>query len=272
MIVHSRILITGTLLVPLLGCGLEEVGDGGETDEIPAAVQQAFDQSCATSAGCHASGASVVVLAAPESLAILTASSSSGGGPLITFGDLESSYIAQKILGGSSILGSQMPPAKQSERDDVNTAIIVGWIAGVPIEGEGGDGDGDGDPTGDGDGDGDPLCYVSTPVPADPTFGVDIWPILENRCAIGGCHQSVFAPMMPDEATAYANLVGVPADPISANYIEPGDPDASYLWHKIMGTQSSVTGGGGLTMPLSGELCVTEFQAIYGWIIDGAAE
>ncbi|MFO7563901.1 MAG: hypothetical protein R6X02_14740 [Enhygromyxa sp.] len=268
------VIAAALLLGPLLGCGLEEVGEGGEGDEIPAAVQQAFDESCATSTGCHSAGAAVVVLSAPESSAILSASSSSGGGPLVTFGDLESSYIAQKILGGSTITGAQMPPSPQSERDDINAAIIIGWIAGVPIEGEaGGDGDGEGDGDGDptGDGDGDPECYVGTPVPTDPSFG-DVWPVLENRCGTMGCHQNLSAPLMPDAATTYANLVGMPAAAAQANYVEPGDPDGSYLWHKIAGTQSSVPSGGGLTMPVGAALCGTEFQAIYAWILDGAAE
>lgn len=260
---HSGTLLAAALLVPLfgplLGCGLEEVGEGGEGDEIPAAVQQAFDESCATSVACHAAGASVVVLAAPESAAILTASSGSGGGPLVTFGDLESSYIAQKILGGSSITGSQMPPSMQSGRDDINTAIIIGWIAGIEVENE------------IGDGDGGLECFATTPIPADPSFA-EVWPILENRCGTMGCHQNLSAPLMPDQATAYANLVSMPAAAAAANYIEPGDPDGSYLWHKIVGTPSSVPGGGGLTMPVGGQLCGVEFQAIYAWILDGAVE
>ncbi|HLT35779.1 MAG TPA: hypothetical protein VK034_05825 [Enhygromyxa sp.] len=255
------------LLGSMLGCGLEEVGEGGDDDAIPAAVQQALDESCATSSGCHAAGSSLLVLAAPESSAILSASGN--GMPLVSFGDLENSYLAQKILGGSSIAGGQMPPSPQSDDDDVNAAIIIGWIAGVPLDDEDG-GDGDGDPTGDGDG--DPTCFVGTPLPTDPTFGTDIWPVLENRCAIMGCHANLSVPLMPDEATSYMNLIGMPAATAQVNYVEPGDPDGSYLWHKLAGTASSVEGGGGLLMPVGGQLCGTEFQAIYAWILDGAAE
>src|SRR5690606_6831382 len=124
---HTRELLTLVAITiglssSSLGCGLEEIegGEGGE--EIPPAVQEAFNESCATSSACHSSGSTVVILSAPESAAILTANSTSGGGPLVSFGDVEGSYIAQKILGGSSILGAQMPPAPQSPDDDVNAA------------------------------------------------------------------------------------------------------------------------------------------------------
>ncbi len=250
-----------SLLVGGLGCGLEEVGGDGGGDMIPPAVQQAFDESCATSAGCHASGSSLVVLSAPESSAILTAASASGGGPLVTLGDVDNSYIAQKILGGSSVIGGPMPPAKQSANDDVNLAIIVGWIAGVPLEGNGGGGGGGGDA----------QCYISAPIPAAPSFASDIWPILENRCGTTACHQ-VSAPLMPDAAGAYANLVSMPAAAAEASYVEPSDPNASYLWHKLMGTPASIPGGGGSLMPIGDELCAAEFQAIYAWIVADAPE
>jgi len=268
---HTLVLVGASLG---LGCGLEEIEGGGEGDEIPAAVQAAFNESCATSSGCHAAGASVVILAAPESAAILTATSSSGGGPLVSLGDLEGSYIAQKILGGPGITGASMPPAPQSSADDVNKAIIIGWIAGVPISGEGsgdGDGDGDGDGNGDGDGDGDVVCYVAAPIPTVPGFAADIWPILENRCGFQGCHANASAPLMPDASAAYDNIVSIPAAAAMANYVEPDDPGASYLWHKLAGTYASVQGGGGGLMPIGGALCGTEFQAIYAWILAGAA-
>jgi hypothetical protein len=249
-------------LVPAIGCGLEEIDDGGELDEIPPAVQRAFDQSCATSSGCHGSGASLVVLSAPESAAILTGTSASGGGSFVTLGDLEGSYLAQKILGGSSIIGGVMPPSKQSDNDDVNAAIIIGWIAGVSIA-NGGDGDGDGD------GDSDLQCFVTAPVPATPSFAAHIWPVIEARCM--ACHLAS-EPLMPDAATAHANLVSAPAMAAMADYVEPGSPDQSYLWHKLTGTFSSIEGGGGSTMPLGSALCPEEFQAIYAWILTGAEQ
>jgi hypothetical protein len=255
------------LLAASTGCGLEPVGEGGDTDELPAAVQQALDESCATGPGCHADGAPQVVLSAPSSAEILSKTSSSGGGSLVVLGNVDESYLAQKILGGPDITGATMPPSPQSDRDAINTAIIVGWIAGVPIDGPGGDGDGDG---GDGDGDPAPVCYIAAPLPAMPSFETDIWPIMQNRCGIMGCHGDVREPLMPDAMTAYDNMVGMPAVAAALDYVEPSAPDMSYLWHKMLGTQLTVMGGEGGTMPFGTPACTIELQAIYAWITTGA--
>jgi len=282
MTMQTRALLTTTLCLSfgLAGCGLEPIEDGGDEEGqagLPAEVQAAFDQSCATAVGCHASGSSLVVLEAPESMQILE-SQSTAGGAFVSLGSIEDSYIAQKILGGPDISGGQMPPSPQSDDDDVNAAIIIGWIAGVPIEGEGTGGDGDGDPTGDGDGDptgdgdGDPgqTCYVSE-VPDMPSFEADVWPVLEARCATEFCHAAT-SPLMPDAIGAYDNLVGIASSGSDLNYVEAGSADGSYLWHKLAGTQASAAvGGAGGTMPASGDpLCAIEFQAIYAWITTGA--
>ena len=49
--------------------------------------------------------------------------------------------------------------------------------------------------------------------------------------------------------------------------IEPGDPQASYLWHKVMNTHASV-GGSGLPMPFGGEALTEEDLGLVSeWII-----
>ena len=257
--------LTGT------GCGLEPIEEGGGEDMIPAEVQAALDESCATSVGCHGAGAGQVVLEGPDSVAILESSSSSGG-RFVVLGDLDGSYVAQKILGAPGISGGKMPPSPQSDNDEANTQIILDWIAeGTPAEtgGDGDPGDGDGDP-GDGDGDPEPDCYIDT-VPDTPGFEADIWPIIEARCGIPGCHGDVTNPMMIGAMGTYDTLVSMPAASAALNYIEPGSADDSYLWHKLLGTQSTVMGGGGGTMPFGPEPCPDEFQAIYAWITTGAA-
>jgi len=61
------------------------------------------------------------------------------------------------------------------------------------------------------------------------------------------------------------NTVGVPSDSSGLNRIEPGDHNASYLWHKLNGTQGEV--GGGSQMPRR-NCCLSEAEltGIGAWI------
>ena len=70
---------------------------------------------------------------------------------------------------------------------------------------------------------------------------------------------------------AYQNIVGVPSVELPAfDRIEPGQPDQSYLVHKIQGTQASV-GGSGQRMPLGGSpLSQDDIDAIRAWVNAGA--
>ena len=133
-------------------------------------------------------------------------------------------------------------------------------------------GDGDGDPTGDGDGDptgdgdGDPTGDGDGDPPGDLTFAGDIYPIITNNCSChtGGASGGL---AMPDADTAYANLVGVPSGQNgNLNRIEPGDPMASYLFHKISGIQMQ-----GSQMPLNNApLSDADQMMVADWIMQGA--
>jgi len=100
-------------------------------------------------------------------------------------------------------------------------------------------------------------------------FADEIWPILEPAC---GCHQLAASGTLllgTDAAAAYAALVNKPST-INMNYVTPGDPDASYMFHKVAGTQIDA-GGGGSTMPLgAAALTPTDLATIEAWISDGA--
>jgi hypothetical protein len=262
----SYCLFTTLAVLPMLGCGLEEItdGDGGD-DAIPPAVQTAFDESCATNNTCHANDGSQVKLGPGASEAILTTMAANGE-PFVVLGDVQASYLARKML-GTDITGGQMPLSSQSPNDDVNVAIILGWIAGAEFTDGGGDGDGD---TTTGDGDGDMPCFAEAPAPAMPSFATDVWPILEGRCANAGCHGNMTTvPLMPDSGGAFTNLVGV-ASSAGMDYVTADVPDDSYLWHKLSGTQT-IAGGGGATMPFGGQMCTAEMQTIYAWILTGAS-
>ena len=100
-------------------------------------------------------------------------------------------------------------------------------------------------------------------------FADEIWPILEPAC---GCHQLAASGTLligTDAATAYAALVNKPST-INMNYVTPGDPDASYMFHKVAGTQVDA-GGGGSTMPLgAAAFSPADIATIEAWISDGA--
>ncbi len=102
------------------------------------------------------------------------------------------------------------------------------------------------------------------------SFAVDIYgPIIMARCS---CHVNGASGglAMPDAATAYGNLVGVPASVAPLNRVEAGDSDASYIFHKVNGTQADVGGGGG-QMPLGGgPLDGGQISDIANWINEGA--
>lgn len=99
----------------------------------------------------------------------------------------------------------------------------------------------------------------------------EIWPIIEQNC---GCHDSANHPSgltMPDEDTAYANLVGVTssqAAPLAL--VEPASAADSYLWHKVNGTHLEV-GGSQDRMPKNqAALPALQVDRIAQWIDDGA--
>lgn len=139
----------------------------------------------------------------------------------------------------------------------------TGAETGVP-------GDADTDADSDSDTDADTDTDTDTdPVDTTATWATDVAPILESKCA--GCHfDPPGAPLGGFELVDRASIVDVASDQAPAlPYVTPGDPDASYLWHKVNGTQASV-GGSGQAMPLSAALSASDLATIEGWILGGA--
>ena len=91
--------------------------------------------------------------------------------------------------------------------------------------------------------------------------------ILAASCS---CHESG-AGGLSFGGDAYGALVAVPANGADLSYVEPGEPENSYLVHKLRGTQASV-GGAGSPMPLGGDLSEAQIVTIEAWIEDGAPE
>lgn len=117
------------------------------------------------------------------------------------------------------------------------------------------------------------ACEDSGLEPGEVSFSEQIQPLLTDRCAFGGCHASTSpaANQSLAEGLAYMNTVNVPSEELpSMDRVEPGDPDQSYLVHKVQGTHLDV-GGSGLRMPRGLEpLSDDQITRIRTWIQQGA--
>jgi hypothetical protein len=115
------------------------------------------------------------------------------------------------------------------------------------------------------------LSSLAGPTPnLQPTFSSIQSEILTPRCA--GCHTNIGRPapqgLVLLEGSAYANLVDVAArGKADATRVVPGDPEDSYLIHKIEGRG----GISGQRMPFNGTpLTDGQILVIKRWIELGA--
>ena len=111
------------------------------------------------------------------------------------------------------------------------------------------------------------ACEVSQP---GPGFEQVIVPILDRHCVM--CHMSEGAQgelsLYPQP---YAALVGVASSQSDLLLVTPGDVEASYLYHKLLGSHLGA-GGEGESMPYQRDLLETEdIKAIEQWIAQGAS-
>lgn len=104
------------------------------------------------------------------------------------------------------------------------------------------------------------------------SFQQDIAPILKRRCAV--CHITGQEPgklsLVPDRALQ--SLRGAESVQSQLKRVEPGQPEKSYLLHKLLGSHKDV-GGEGSQMPyLSNPLPKEQVELIRAWIEQGAPE
>ena len=106
------------------------------------------------------------------------------------------------------------------------------------------------------------------------SFSVDLQFIFDRNCAYSGCH---FPPdpeqgMDLSHGVAYTNIVGVPSVEVPAlARVQPGDPEASYLYLKLNDRQAEV-GGSGTRMPTELFLSAPEIAKFEEWILAGAPD
>ncbi|MCK6546163.1 hypothetical protein L6R52_09865 [Myxococcota bacterium] len=112
----------------------------------------------------------------------------------------------------------------------------------------------------------------AAPEPA-PSYTRDVFPIFEARCQ--GCHfVTDNPPQIIGAAETHARLVDRPSPTVpSLDWIEPGDPDRSYLLRKIEGTHRAVGGRGGAMPPRVADPTTAEERAtLRAWIAAGARD
>ncbi len=104
-------------------------------------------------------------------------------------------------------------------------------------------------------------------------YATQIQPIWNAWCTChlqGGSGTMVAPTLTLNMEFSHQELVGTPsmAVPTMAR-IEPGEPDASYLWHKTHDTHLDV-GGNGTEMPPGQVLSAADLQLVEDWIRGGA--
>jgi hypothetical protein len=105
-----------------------------------------------------------------------------------------------------------------------------------------------------------------------PSFtytSADVQAIFDVECA--GCHTggSASGGLALDDVNTVVSVVDTGT---GLSYIEPGDTAASYIWHKLNGTQTDV-GGSGSDMPKgSSPMDAADLAIIETWILEGAPE
>ncbi|ODT68203.1 MAG: hypothetical protein ABS75_21300 [Pelagibacterium sp. SCN 63-23] len=97
-------------------------------------------------------------------------------------------------------------------------------------------------------------------------YTAEVEPIVSRKCV--ACHndKSAGSGVSFQKGSGFDYLVDVESLELpSMSRVTPGDSQASYLAHKILGTHEDV-GGSGSKMPPSGRLRAEEIDAIIGWI------
>lgn len=101
------------------------------------------------------------------------------------------------------------------------------------------------------------------------TLSFHVQPIFSANCALSGCHAGSNPAEMQNLSTGqtFLNVVNVPSQEVPALMrVLPGQPNSSYLVHKIEGTQAV-----GDRMPQGGQpLSANQIAIIRSWITKGA--
>ena len=102
----------------------------------------------------------------------------------------------------------------------------------------------------------------------------DVQPIFDASCAEAFCHGDPNVGLDLRRGRSWEALVGVPSLSVpELDRVEPGQPDASFLVHKLQGTQTQFGPAGGSQMPFSrAPLPDVEIELVRSWIEQGAED
>ena len=105
----------------------------------------------------------------------------------------------------------------------------------------------------------------------DVSFQHDLAPLLTERCVM--CHMDgadqAHLSLYPE---SWSHLVGVVSSESPQKRVEPGRPDDSYLYRKLMGTHQE-PGGSGVRMPFQADALDPAFvDLLKQWIEQGAKQ
>jgi hypothetical protein len=128
--------------------------------------------------------------------------------------------------------------------------LAAGWLRGIPVAA---------------------LFAAGVAHGGDVSFQTDLMPVLNERCVmchLEGAQQANFS-LYPE---AWSQLVGVTSTESPMKRVEPGKPDQSYLYRKLMGTHLEA-GGSGARMPFQQDPLDPAFLALLRqWIEQGAKQ
>lgn len=116
---------------------------------------------------------------------------------------------------------------------------------------------------------------AQTPPPEVVSFSSQVQPLLTEHCV--SCHSDgggIPAGLSLASSVAYENLVGVSSiQSAGLMRVKSGDPEGSYLLHKVEGTQAAVGGSGQRMPPPPAATLTNDDVALFRqWISQGAQD
>ena len=119
-----------------------------------------------------------------------------------------------------------------------------------------------------------PLEVITNPGDEAPSFAGIQTTIFDTSCALSGCHAGSNALLGLDltPGQSYASLVNVRSREVPDLFlVNPGQPDSSYLIHKLEG--GNRMSAGTLRMPIGRDpLSGEQIETVRAWIAAGAPD